>query len=78
MIVFQVLLGEFTTVQKLFPPIAHIFPTLGAPRRSHGESLLVFVSGPPSPWKCGAEVGSCSRDREIPHLCCFAAVIWRV
>lgn len=69
MIFFPVLLSGFTTVQKLYSSTAHIFPALGAPRRSHEESLLVFVSGPPSPWKCRFEVGSCSRDREMPHPC---------
>lgn len=77
MIFFLVLLGVFTTVQKLYPSIAHIFPALGTARRSHEESLLVFVSGPPSLWKCRVEVGSCSHDREMPHPCC-SAVIQRV
>lgn len=78
MIFFLVLLGGFATVQKLYPSIAHVFPALGAPRRSHEESLLVVVSGPPSPWQCRVEGGSCSRDGEMPYPCRFAAIIQRV
>lgn len=58
-------------MQKLYPSIAHLFPALGAPRRSHEDSLLVFLSGPPSPWQCRVEVGSCGQDGEMPYLCCL-------
>lgn len=75
---FRVLLDEFTVVQKLYPSITQVFPALGAPSRSHRESLLPFMFQTLFPWRYGAAVGSYSWDRAMSCSCCFAAVIHRV